>query len=58
MQILFSIIGFILALPILVTIIALVCVTLVGGYIALVLKLAWWLVLLIIAIIVVRKLLS
>lgn len=58
MKILGAIMGFILALPILITLVVLVCVTLVGGYVALIFHIGWWLVLAVLAIVITVKLIK
>lgn len=58
MKVLWSIIGIVLLLPIAVTIVALACVTLIGGYIAFVLEIAWWVVVAILAVILAIRLIK
>ena len=58
MRILLSIIGTVLLLPIALTLVVLVCITMVGGYVAIVLQVAWWLVLAILAIVLAIRLIK
>lgn len=58
MRILWSIVGMILLLPILLTLVALAVVTLIGGYIWVVLQVAWWVVAAIVAVILAIRLIK
>ena len=58
MKTLLWIIGIILALPILLTIVALIVVTLIGGYITAILYWGWWIVASIILIILIIKIIK
>ena len=55
MKYLLWIIGIILALPILLTIVGLIVVTLIGGYVTAILYWGWWIIAMVIAIIIIVK---
>lgn len=56
MKILLAIIGIILLLPVAIVLVALICTTLIGGYIAAMLQMGWWVLLTILGVWAIVKL--